>query len=95
MRVIFIKDIGDGGSKTNKFQRDIELEKGIARRTRSSALFILFGKQLPRQSNMQRPSKHTLNGSMQKGWSKKYGSYYSIGNCYLYLENQEKRSYII
>jgi tetratricopeptide (TPR) repeat protein len=81
---IFIEDIGDGGSKSEKFIRDIELlKKGLEEHPNNDRyLFYL--------ANSYRDSKQYSNAIITYkkrillgGWNEEvWDSYYNIGKCY-------------
>lgn len=81
---IFIRDIGDGGSKTNKFARDIALlEKGIIDEPNNKRyLFYLANsyKNIGQTHDAINMYKKVIDAN---GWNEEvWYSYYSIGLCY-------------
>jgi len=85
--IIFIHDIGDGGSKENKFIRDVELlKKGLVDHPNNDRyLFYLANsyRDLGQYENAIETYKKRIEvgGWFQEVWH----SYYSIGNCYKHL----------
>ena len=93
---IFINDIGDGGSKTNKYERDIELlTKGIEEepQNRERYYFYLANSYFDLRKYDQAIENYkiriTLKGFDQEIWY----SYYRIGFCYKEQGQIEKAIY--
>jgi tetratricopeptide (TPR) repeat protein len=85
--ILFIHDIGDGGSKENKFIRDVELlKKGLIEHPNNDRyLFYLANsyRDLGQYQNAIETYKKRIEVG---GWNQEvWHSYYSIGNCYKHL----------
>lgn len=96
-RVIFILDVGDGGSKSDKFKRDIALlEKGIEDEPGNTRYYFYLGNSYRDFDSADTRTKAietykkllTMNGWAQE----KYCACISIGN--IYFKNDEKTSAI-
>lgn len=92
---IFINDVGDGGSKQNKFNRDIDLLTNalIKEPTNERYIFYLansYENVQNYESAIEKYNQRTkLSGWIEEIWY----SYYSIGNCYKILNQDEKSIY--
>lgn len=93
--IIFIKDIGDGGSKTDKFQRDIKLLKAEIEKKPNdershfylaNTYFCLqkFSEAIPLYEK-----RIEMGGWVQEVWY----SYYRIGICYKDMNDMPKAVY--
>jgi tetratricopeptide (TPR) repeat protein len=93
---LFILDIGDGGSKSNKFERDIDLlKKGIIDEPLNKSRYYFYlansyfdtGKNTEAIETYQERIK--LGGWIQEVWM----SYYKIGMCYTRMGQHEKATH--
>jgi tetratricopeptide (TPR) repeat protein len=90
--VMFINDVGDGGSKSDKYKRDIELLKQglIDNPNNSRYLFYLANSYRDSQQYEEAISTYrqriAIEGWIQETWH----SYYSMANCYMKINQHEK-----
>lgn len=90
--IFFIKDIGDGGCKQNKFLRDIQLlTKGILDEPNNSRYYFYLANSYYDIKNYSKAidiyqKRIELNGWKEEIWY----SYYKIGLCYNNLNNFPK-----
>jgi tetratricopeptide (TPR) repeat protein len=93
--ILFINDIGDGGSKANKYHRDIELLKKGLETTHNNPRYLFYLANSYRDSKQYDLAIETykkridVGGWIQETWH----SYYSIGNCYMYLKQPANAVY--
>ena len=90
--VLFITDVGDGGSKENKFKRDIELLiKGLEMNP-NNPRYLFYLANSYRDSNETEKAIEIYTKRIQVGgWLQEtWHSYYSIGNCYMKLNQPEQ-----
>ena len=91
----FINDIGDGGSKENKFLRDIELLKRGLETNPNNPRYMFYLANSYRDSAQYELAVDTyvkrvgLNGWIQETWH----SYYSMANCYYYMKQYANAIY--
>ena len=90
---LFIKDIGDGGSKTDKFTRDIKLlTEGIKNEPENRDRYFFYLANSYHDNGQYEKAienykiKIEYNGWCQETWH----SYYKIGLCYKNLNDMEK-----
>ena len=81
---VFIKDIGDGGSKQNKFLRDIELlEKGLEKHPNHSRYLFYLANSYKDSGQYEKAVPVYFERIQAKDWIEEvYYSYYNIGHCY-------------
>jgi len=93
--VLFINDIGDGGSKANKFKRDIELlEKGLEAKPNNARYLFYLGNSYRDNENYEKAIETYKKRIKVDGWIQEtWHSYYSIGNCYMYLDKPMEAIY--
>jgi len=79
---LYIDDIGDGGSKANKFSRDISLlEQGLIDEPNNSRYFFYLAESYKNFGNKQMAIKNYLLRIKAGGWYEEiYMSCYNIGN---------------
>jgi tetratricopeptide (TPR) repeat protein len=84
--MVFIKDIGDGGSKADKFLRDIELLKKGLEEYPNNDRYTFYLANSYRDSQQFDLAIETFKKRIDiGGWIEEvWHSYYSIGNCYKY-----------
>jgi tetratricopeptide (TPR) repeat protein len=90
--VLFIHDIGDGGSKKDKFERDIRLlEKGLEELP-NDARYTFYLANSYRDSGQYDKAIETYKKRIEiGGWIEEiWHSYFSIGNCYRSMNDMEK-----
>ena len=90
--IIFIEDIGDGGSKANKFKRDIELLlKGIITEPNNSRYHFYLANSYYDSGQFSIAIGY-YNKLIQMGsWIEEvFYSHLRLGYCYLYLKNEAK-----
>ena len=93
--ILFINDIGDGGSKANKFHRDIELLKKGLETTPKSPRYLFYLANSYRDSGQYDLAIETYKKRIAEGgWIQEtWHSYYSIGNCYMHLKHSANAIY--
>lgn len=87
--VVFIRDIGDGGSKTGKFTRDIALlTKGLGTHP-NNPRYLFYLANSYKNNNQLKEAIDTYHLRIAAGdWVEEiWYSYYSIGNCYYTMGN--------
>jgi tetratricopeptide (TPR) repeat protein len=95
--ILFINDIGDGGSKDNKFSRDITLlTQGIIDEPYNDRYYFYLANSYYDTSQYTEAipiynKKISLGGWIQEIWY----SYYRLGLCYYYLKEYEKAIYYL
>lgn len=90
--VLFIEDIGDGGAKTDKFERDIRLlTKGLEENPDNDRYTFYLANSL-RDAGRVHEAIDTFRKRVQiGGWIEEcWHSLYSIGKCYITLGEDEK-----
>ena len=88
---LFINDIGDGGSKENKFIRDVKLlEKGL-KEEKDNPRYLFYLANSYRDLGKYKEAIVIYKKRISvKGWIEElWHSYYSIGNCYLILKDTD------
>ena len=89
--VCFIKDIGDGGSKTNKFKRDVALlKKGLETEPNNDRYTFYLANSL-KDSGEKEEAIETYQKRIEiGGWVEEvWHSYYSMGRCYQEIGNMD------
>jgi len=89
--VCFIKDIGDGGSKTNKFKRDVALlKKGLEKEPNNDRYTFYLANSL-KDSGEKEEAIATYKKRIEiGGWIEEvWYSYYSMGRCYQEIGNMD------
>jgi glycosyltransferase involved in cell wall biosynthesis len=89
---LFIEDIGDGGAKTDKFERDIRLlTKGLEENPNNDRYTFYLANSL-RDAGRIQESIDTFRKRVEiGGWIEEcWHSLYSIGKCYMKLGEEEK-----
>jgi len=92
MDTLFINDIGDGGAKSDKFERDIRLlTKGLEDHPGNDRYTFYLANSL-RDAGRYDEAIARFNQRIQiGGWIEEvWHSYYNIGNCWRYLGQMEK-----
>lgn len=81
---VFIKDIGDGGSKQDKFLRDIELlKKGLEKHPNHSRYLFYLANSYKDSGQYEKAIPVYFERIQAKDWIEEvYYSYYNIGRCY-------------
>jgi tetratricopeptide (TPR) repeat protein len=81
---VFINDIGDGGCKTDKFERDIQLLKKGLEQEPNNDRYTFYLANSYRDSGQQQNAIDTYKKRIEiGGWfDEVWHSYYSIGKCY-------------
>jgi glycosyltransferase involved in cell wall biosynthesis len=82
--LLFIKDIGDGGSKSDKFERDIRLLKKGLEENPNNDRYTFYLANSYRDHGDHREAIETYRKRIEiGGWYEEiWYSYYSIGKCY-------------
>ena len=86
--VVFITDVGDGGSKGNKFIRDVELlTKGIEENPKNDRYHFYLANTLKDMGKREEAVEMYKKRIALGGWSQEiWYSYYKMGTCYKDLE---------
>lgn len=81
---VFIKDIGDGGSKADKFARDVRLlSKGLEEDPDNDRYNFYIANSYKDLGQFDNAIKHYLHRIKVGGWFEEiWYSYYNIGHCY-------------
>jgi tetratricopeptide (TPR) repeat protein len=92
---LFISDIGDGGSKTTKFERDIMLlTKGIEDEPDNKRYYFYLANSYHDIGKYEEAINYYRKRIEIGGWQQEvWYSYYRIGFCYKYLGQIEKAIY--
>lgn len=87
--MLFIKDIGDGGAKTDKFERDIRLLKDGLKESPNNERYTFYLANSYSDSGQLENAIETYKKRIELGgWEEEiWYSCYSIGNCYQKLNN--------
>lgn len=93
--MLFINDIGDGGSKENKYHRDIELLKKGLETIPNNPRYLFYLANSYRDSTQYDLAIETYKKRIEaSGWIQEtWHSYYSIGNCYMCLNQPANAIY--
>ena len=93
--MLFIDDIGDGGSKTNKFLRDIELLKRGLEELPNNDRYTFYLANSYKDSHQYENAIDTYKKRVEiGGWIEEtWFSYYCIGKCYRELGQMESAIY--
>lgn len=86
---MFINDVGDGGSKTDKFERDILLlEEGLRKHPGNDRYTFYLANSYKNSNQFEKAIEVYKNRVDLGGWFEEiWYSHYSIGNCYAELGN--------
>jgi len=89
---LFINDIGDGGAKTDKFERDIRLlTKGLEENPNNDRYTFYLANSLKDAGQYDKSIEMYRNRIKIGGWVEEvWYSYYNIGKCYVILGEMEK-----
>ena len=89
---LFINDIGDGGAKTDKFERDIRLlTKGLEENPDNDRYTFYLANSLKDAGQYDKAIEMYRNRIRIGGWVEEvWYSYYNIGRCYVILGEMEK-----
>lgn len=90
--LIFINDIGDGGAKSDKFERDIRLlTKGLEGNPNNDRYTFYLANSLKDAGHTERSIEMYKNRIQIGGWDQEvWYSYFNIGHCYMKLREPEK-----
>ena len=90
--VLFIQDIGDGGAKTDKFERDIRLlTKGLEDNPNNDRYTFYLANSLRDAGRIVEAIEMFKKRVEIGGWIEEvWHSYYSMGKCYAILGEHEK-----
>lgn len=82
--VIFIDDIGDGGAKSDKYERDIRLlTKGLEENPKSERYTFYLANSYTNVGNNEKAIEYYRKRIELGGWIEEiWYSYYNIGRCY-------------
>jgi tetratricopeptide (TPR) repeat protein len=89
---LFINDIGDGGAKTDKFERDIRLlTKGLEENPDNDRYTFYLANSLKDAGQYEKSIEMYRNRIRIGGWVEEvWYSYYNIGRCHVILGEMEK-----
>jgi tetratricopeptide (TPR) repeat protein len=89
---LFIDDIGDGGAKTDKFERDIRLlTKGLEENPNNDRYTFYLANSLKDAGHYEKSIEMYRNRIKIGGWVEEvWYSYYNIGRCHVILGEMEK-----
>jgi len=89
---LFINDIGDGGAKTDKFERDIRLlTKGLEENPNNDRYTFYLANSLKDAGQYNKSIEMYRNRIKIGGWVEEvWYSYYNIGKCHVLLGEMEK-----
>lgn len=89
---LFIEDIGDGGAKTDKFERDIRLlTKGLEENPNNDRYTFYLANSLKDACHFEKSIEMYRKRIEIGGWVEEvWYSYYNIGKCYRALGQMEK-----
>ena len=89
---LFIDDIGDGGAKTDKFERDIRLlTKGLEENPGNDRYTFYLANTLKDAGHYEKSIEMYRNRIKIGGWVEEvWYSYYNIGRCHVTLGEMEK-----
>lgn len=89
---IFINDIGDGGAKSDKFERDIRLlTKGLEELPNNDRYTFYLANSYRDYGNKEKAIEYYKKRIEIGGWYEEvWQSYYNIGRCYFSLEEPER-----
>ena len=87
--MVFIKDIGDGGAKTDKFLRDIRLlEKGLEELPNNDRYLFYLANSYKDSNQYEKAIENYQKRIDVGGWIEEiWHSYYSMGKCWKSLGN--------
>lgn len=87
--IVFIKDIGDGGAKTDKFLRDIRLlEKGLEELPNNDRYLFYLANSYKDANQLEKAIETFQKRIDVGGWIEEiWHSYYSMGSCWKRLGN--------
>ncbi len=90
--IIYIDDIGDGGAKNDKFERDIRLlTQGLIDEPMNVRYVFYLAQTLKDTGKFEDAIKMYKKRISMGGWYEEvWYSHYMIGKCWLFLNNEEK-----
>jgi tetratricopeptide (TPR) repeat protein len=90
--LIFIRDVGDGGSKEDKFQRDIKLlSDGIIAEPNNSRYIYYLANSYKDIGQHEKAIEHYKKNIEMNGWvEERWHSYYQIGNMYMSSKKEDQ-----
>ena len=89
---VFVHDIGDGGSKGNKLQRDIRLlEEGLEREPDNVRYHFYLANTYREAGKMEQAIAMYKRRIQLGGWEEEiFMSYYSLGKCYSHMGREDE-----
>ena len=92
---LFIRDIGDGGCKSNKFQRDIQLlSKALLTEPNNTRYHFYLANSYLDTQQYENAIKHYKRHIELNSWDQeKYYSFYKLGKCYKALNDEANMVY--
>jgi len=93
--IAFIRDIGDGGAKNDKFIRDIRLLKGGLEKEPNNERYLFYLANSLKDSNQKEEAIEYYKKRIERGgWIEEvWYSYFNIGKCYWSMGETEKAIY--
>ena len=90
--VLFIKDIGDGGAKTDKFLRDVRLlEKGLEELPNNDRYLFYLANSYRDSGQQEKAIEYYKKRIAVGGWIEEvWYSHYSIGKCWRDLKDMDR-----
>lgn len=90
--LVYINDIGDGGCKSDKTERDIRLlEEGIKNEPKNMRYYFYLAQSYKDSGKFKKAIEFFKKRINMGGWFEEiWYSHYMISKCYLLLENPEK-----
>lgn len=93
--LLFIDDIGDGGAKSDKYERDVKLlTDGIQEEPNNPRYYFYLAQSYRCMGNKNKAIDYYLLRTQKGGWYEEiWYSYYQIGNIYMEMQEFEKGIY--
>ena len=92
---LWIMDIGDGGCKSDKFSRDINLlTKGIEEEPNNERYYFYLAQSYKDSGNYEKAIEYYVQRVQMGGWNEEvYFAAYQISNCYMALNKFAEMEY--
>lgn len=88
--ICFIDDVGDGGCKNDKFERDLKLLlQGIEKEPENKRYMFYLGQTYNDLKNMEKSIEWYKKRIDAEGWNEEvWFSYYSVSRCYMCIDDE-------